>query len=304
MANTSSSAYWRDLYNKVLKNKASYKASSASNKAYNAWNNAYKKGFTSGYDNVINNLMSQINGRDEFDINKSDYYNQAYSIYKNQYENLGKQAMKDTVADASTLTGGYSNSYAVTAGNQAYNKYMSELNNIIPELYSQAYDIYNSETQDLYNKLASYESLRDDERGEWENYIKSLYDNYSDLSDRDYKNYQSDYNNYKTLLQAIYNNYKTALANEQNDRNLAYKYAALNRKSTSSSKKSTKSSGGKKASSKKSEADLSNKDKLDKAAKQAYLTIKSGKNFPGFSSAYTTEERKYLSKALNKYLRG
>ena len=42
-----------------------------------------------------------------------------YQQYKQSYLNAGKKAMEDTVGNASALTGGYANSYAVTAGASA-----------------------------------------------------------------------------------------------------------------------------------------------------------------------------------------
>ena len=59
-----------------------------------------------------------------------------YAQYKNQYQKQGELAMQDTLARASELTGGYGNSYGVTAGMQAYQSQMENLNNMIPMLFS------------------------------------------------------------------------------------------------------------------------------------------------------------------------
>lgn len=58
--------------------------------------------------------------------------------------------MEDTVGNASMLTGGYANSYAVTAGQQAYDSYMSKLNDKIPELEQRAYERYRDEEDSAY----------------------------------------------------------------------------------------------------------------------------------------------------------
>ena len=74
-----------------------------------------------------------------YDMNSDVLYNQ----YKDQYQALGQTAMADTMAQASALTGGYGNSYASTVGNQAYQSYLSQLNDKVPELYQLALDNYN-----------------------------------------------------------------------------------------------------------------------------------------------------------------
>lgn len=85
-----------------------------------------------------------------YDFNADALYHQ----YADQYMQKGKMAMQDTMGQAAAMTGGYGNSYAATAGNQAYQAYLGELNNIIPELYQMAYDRYNQEGQDMYNQYA------------------------------------------------------------------------------------------------------------------------------------------------------
>ena len=77
-----------------------------------------------------------------------------YQKYKEQYTALGKLAMEDTVGQVSSLTGGYANSYAQTAGQQSYQNYMDQLNNMMPELYSMARSNYDAEGQQLYNEIA------------------------------------------------------------------------------------------------------------------------------------------------------
>ena len=61
-------------------------------------------------------------------------------------------AMQDTMGQAAALTGGYGNSYAATAGNQAYQAHLQNLNDVVPELWQMAYDRYNQEGQDLLNQ--------------------------------------------------------------------------------------------------------------------------------------------------------
>ena len=67
--------------------------------------------------------------------------------------------MQDTMANASTLSGGYGNSYATTAGQQAYNSYLQQLNDIVPTLYQQARSNYDTETSNQYNKASLLQGL-------------------------------------------------------------------------------------------------------------------------------------------------
>lgn len=80
-----------------------------------------------------------------------------YQNYKDQYVQAGQMAMQDTMGNAAALSGGYGNSYAATAGNQAYQQYLTQLNNVIPELYQAAYTRYND---DRNNARANYEMMK------------------------------------------------------------------------------------------------------------------------------------------------
>ena len=98
-----------------------------------------------------------------YDVNGDALYQQ----YKDQYINQGRLAMMDTMGQAATMTGGYGNSYAATVGNQAYQGYLQKLNEVVPDLYNMAYNMYLQEGEDL--KYA-YDVARDDyntKYGEW-----------------------------------------------------------------------------------------------------------------------------------------
>lgn len=76
-----------------------------------------------------------------------------YANYARLYTQLGQQAMEDTVGKGAALTGGYDNSYAQTAGQQAYGRYLQQLSALVPELYDRAYDRYQAEGEALYNQI-------------------------------------------------------------------------------------------------------------------------------------------------------
>lgn len=142
----------------------SAKTKNAYNQLQNTLNNR-PEDYTSNYTDTINNLLDQIVNRKEFsyDFNADPLY----QAYKNQYTTAGKQAMKDTVAQTSAMTGGYGNSYSTTAGSQAYQGYLQQLNDRIPELYAQALNKYQMEGEELRNKYNVVGQQEDREYGKW-----------------------------------------------------------------------------------------------------------------------------------------
>lgn len=137
-----------------------------------------EKPFSSIYTNLLKGTVNSINNRKpfEYDLNEDALYKQ----YAEQYKNLGNQAMQDTMANAATLTGGYGSSYATTAGQQAFNSYMEQLNDIVPNLYAQARSNYDSDTSRLYDQANLYAGLESNEWSKWSdnrNYISNKANN-------------------------------------------------------------------------------------------------------------------------------
>ena len=121
----------------------------------------------------LNDIIKQILNRDEFsyDLNGDALYQQ----YKDQYTTQGKLAMMDTMGQAAAMTGGYGNSYAQTAGQQAYQAYLQQLNDVVPELYGMALDQYNQEGQDLYDQVSLMASMEDQEYGRYRDQLSDYY---------------------------------------------------------------------------------------------------------------------------------
>ena len=151
------------------------------------------------YGQQLNDTMNRINNREKFsyDVNADALYQQ----YKNQYMTQGFNAMQDTMGQAAALTGGYGNSYAATAGNQAYQGYLGQLNNVIPELYNLAYQRYNQEGQDLMNQYNMYSDAygRDygeyrDNMSDWNVDYDRAYQQFSDDRNFEYGKYSDDWN--------------------------------------------------------------------------------------------------------------
>ena len=106
--------------------------------------------YVSPWQAQLNETMDKILNREKFsyDLNGDALYNQ----YKDQYMTQGKMAMMDTMGQAQAMTGGYGNSYAQSVGQQAYQGYLQQLNDRIPELYQMALSKYQMEGDELLNQ--------------------------------------------------------------------------------------------------------------------------------------------------------
>ena len=116
------------------------------------------------YGKQVDDALAKILNREPFsyNMNADPLYNQ----YKDQYIRGGKLAMMDTMGQAAQLTGGYGNSYAATAGNQAYQGYLTGLNDKMPDLYSLALSKYNSEGDALRDNFGALQGMYDREYAE------------------------------------------------------------------------------------------------------------------------------------------
>lgn len=118
----------------------------------NADNNQYYGGggANTPYIQQLNALYDQIMNRKPFqyDLNGDLLYRQM----ADKYTQLGQQAMRDTMGQAAALTGGYGNSYAQQVGNQAYQQYLTYLNEQIPGLYDRAYNVWQNEGDRLLER--------------------------------------------------------------------------------------------------------------------------------------------------------
>ena len=138
--------------------------------------------------------LTQYQNRDPFsyDFNSDALYNQ----YKDNYIRQGQMAMMDTMGQAQAMTGGYGNSYAQSVGQQAYQQQLSQLNNVLPELWQMSYDRYNQEGQDMLSMYGLYMDRENQaynqyqtELDNWYQEMNRLTDNYNTLYARDYGEY-------------------------------------------------------------------------------------------------------------------
>lgn len=176
--------------------------------------------YKSNWSGTINNLMDKIVNQKDFsyDFNADPLYQQ----YKDQYTQLGKQAALDTQANAATLTGGFGNSYAATAATQANQQYLTQLNNVIPQLYSLAMDKYQMDTDKLYNQFSAVGNQEDREYGQyrdtvtdWKDDRSYYYNKYNDSigNDQFVANYNQSENQFNQNM--AYNRERDAVSDSQ-----------------------------------------------------------------------------------------
>ena len=169
--------------------------------------------YQSTWQDQLNETISQILNRDKFsyDLNGDALYQQ----YKDQYTTQGKLAMMDTMGQAAAMTGGYGNSYAQSVGQQAYQGYLQQLNEVVPELYGMALDQYNQEGQAMYDQASLLAGMEDQEYGR---YMDQLTNYYTELGmAKDDARYQAeqDYGRYMDQLNITYGQYRDSVADQQ-----------------------------------------------------------------------------------------
>ena len=112
-------------------------------------------------DTQIADLWDEIqNGKKfSYDMNGDALYQQ----YADIYQNNANRAMQNAMAQSAALTGGYGNSYAQAAGQQAYAQQMQNLNEVGMDLYDRAYAQYQDDRQELYDQLGTLYGMKQDE---------------------------------------------------------------------------------------------------------------------------------------------
>lgn len=168
--------------------------------------------YQSRWDDELTSLYDQIRNRKKFSYDMGT--DPLYQQYREQYQRLGRLAMQDTMGQAAALTGGYGSTYGEQVGQQAYNAYLQNLNDIVPQLQQQAYQRYQDEGTDLYNQYSLVKGREDTDYGR---YRDTVSDYYSDLSDA-----RSAYNSERSLDQSQWATMLDYWAQKANNENAAY----------------------------------------------------------------------------------
>jgi hypothetical protein len=165
--------------------------------------------YTGSYDQQIASLYQNIlnTGSFNYDMNNDQLYNQ----YKDAYTKQANLSMRDTMGNASALTGGYGSSYAGNVGQQAYNAQMDNLNNIVPQLSDRAYQQYQDGLNAQYNQLSAAQKMSDNEYGK---YLDS-YNQWAGERDDTYQQYLNSINQYNYENETVYNQGRDSLSDER-----------------------------------------------------------------------------------------
>lgn len=207
-----------------------YKASEAVQNAYGQLQDTLqnKPGeYQSNYQDKLNGILNNILNQKDFSY---DFNQDAlYQNYKNQYMQQGKQAMLDTQAAASAMTGGFGSSYATSAGSQAYQQYLTQLNDRIPELYNLALQKYQMDTDKLYSQYAAVGQQEDREYGQyrdavndWQNDRNYGLNQYNTMYNQDYGAYRDQVNDYYSDRDYYANRQSSLWNQEQAEKEFAY----------------------------------------------------------------------------------
>lgn len=197
------------------------------------------------YTDKINGMLSAIEnyGKFSYDMNKDPLFQNALASAMKS----GQTAMQDTIGQASALTGGYANSYAVSAGNQAYNQMIGEAYDQLPDYYGIAKDAYEGELNNMYKQLGAYGDLDKTEYDRLANAYNAYSGYTNNLYDKEYNDFWNNKNFEEQQRQfSAEMGYKNAkLAQEQANWEKEYELSVkqAQNKATSSGKKDIKDIG-------------------------------------------------------------
>ncbi len=194
--------------------------------------------FSSQYTEKLDALVDKILGGEPFSYDVSE--DALFDLYKEQYVNHGKMAMADTAAQAAALTGGFGSSYGTTAAQQAYQMYLRELNDIVPELHDRAYQKYMNDKAADKENLALLQGLDEsaygryrDEVGDFYTDRDYLYGKTVNMSDDEYNKYLQTVNNWESDRAFDYQKERDAVSDEQWNKSYELQKAAAARSGSS-----------------------------------------------------------------------
>ena len=169
--------------------------------------------YQSAWQTQLNDIINKIQNREKFsyDLNGDALYQQ----YKDQFTTQGKLASMDTMGQAATLTGGYGSSYGQSVGQQAYQGYLQQLNDKIPELYELALNQYQQEGNAMYDQTALLAQMEDQDYGRYRDSVSDYYTELDRLTEDSRYQGEMDYNKWADNRDFSYGQFI-------DDRNLTY----------------------------------------------------------------------------------
>lgn len=197
------------------------------NNGYNPANNAaYKNAmsaleaakqntptYKNSYESQLQDLYKQITNRDDFSYNVNE--DAMYQQYKDLYQQQGKLAMMDTMGQAAALTGGYGSSYGQSVGQQQYNAYLQNLNDVVPELYGMAYQQYQDKGAALQNQYSMLGQMADDEYAKYQDSMDRYWQNINYLQGQADTEYNRGYQSWADEYQRAQDEYNKRVQEEE-----------------------------------------------------------------------------------------
>ncbi len=273
-SSSSSSSSGKTSSQKVTPPKSSprpeYEKSEAVQSAESAlinWESNKPGEYESKYSEQIESILNDVLNREDFNYNLNA--DPLYQQYREQYIQNGKKAMMDTVGQATALTGGYANSYAVSAGNQAYDEYLNELNSVALDLRDRAYTLYTDEGDKMIEDITLLRSLDGDD---YDKYLAQIERYYSDgeflldklvsMADAEFDAFLAEVDAWENDRDYEFDKYQDALDRQEFEKEMAFKEAEAKRDQANADREyalavkraSSSSSGSKGSSSKESDA--------------------------------------------------
>lgn len=268
------------------------------------WENSAPDEYSSKYSEEIENILSEILNREQFSYNMNA--DPLYEQYRELYTQNGKKAMMDTVGQASALTGGYANSYATTAGSQAYQDYLNGLNSVALDLRDRAYEMYRDEGDELIEDITLLRSLDGDD---YEKYLDELERYYKDgdyllekltsMSDAEYEQFLASVSAWESDRDYAFSQYTDALDREEFDEEMAFKKAEAERDQKNADR--DYALAVRKAASSASESDEDDDDDDDGETVSYPKTYKEFCSRTGFSGIMTESEYYSRTEVSKKY---
>ena len=152
------------------------------------------------YTDQIAQLINDYQNREKFSYDSST--DPLFQQMLSSAMQSGNIAMQDTMGQAAALTGGYGSSYSQAVGNNAYNQYLQEAYNKLPDYYQLAMEAYNMEGNNLLNQISLLDTADSKEY------------------DRLYNAYSTNYNQAQNLYNQEYGAWKDSVSNAYNYANM------------------------------------------------------------------------------------
>lgn len=160
---------------------------------------AKPQGYNSKYGAQLDNIMNQLQNPQDFKYNFND--DELFKYYADLYTQKGRQASMDTMGQAAALTGGYGNSYAQQAGQQAYQQNLLSLYDRGMDLYDRAYQRDQDRLGNLRNNYSMMAQADESDYGRYRDTVADWQREEALAADRAAQAEQMDYGQYRDALE-------------------------------------------------------------------------------------------------------